>query len=211
MTTATNHGSIAKKTSGCRARAKSLLGGEGGGGGQPLNLHPGVLAAGYVNRTTPALLAATSFASVVFSPSFVSISPPKPSSVMVSPTLGAPPLLEEAAAAGAALAGAAAGFAGAAFFAGAALGASLLALGAAAAAFFFAGGAGAGAGAGRLRNVTGMMMCVRGRAEGGVEARKEEVGKREGKGEGRRNKSRQIYRARLLRRARRGRRQKAGK
>ena len=47
---------------------------------------PGVEAFGYVNKTTPFLLSSTNFINVVFSPSFVSTSPPKPARVMVSPT-----------------------------------------------------------------------------------------------------------------------------
>lgn len=57
-------------------------------------LQPGVEALGYVNSTTPALLLSTSFASVVFSPSFVSISPPKPERSMLSPCFGGPALLD---------------------------------------------------------------------------------------------------------------------
>lgn len=51
--------------------------------------HPGVPALGYVNRTTPDLLSSTSFFNVVFSPSWVSTSPPKLSKEMVSPTVTA--------------------------------------------------------------------------------------------------------------------------
>lgn len=52
---------------------------------QKSNLHPGVEALGYVNSTTPDLLASTSFLRVVFVPSFVSTSPPNPSKLMVLP------------------------------------------------------------------------------------------------------------------------------
>lgn len=48
-------------------------------------LHPGVDALGYVKRTTPDLLSSTSCFKVTFSPLLVSISPPKPSIVIVSP------------------------------------------------------------------------------------------------------------------------------
>lgn len=57
---------------------------------------------GYVKSTMPALLSATSLARVVFSPSLVSISPPNPSRVMLSPTFGAPAFEVWAVAAGAA-------------------------------------------------------------------------------------------------------------
>jgi hypothetical protein len=49
--------------------------------------HPGVEAFGYVKMTTPDLLSSTSLFSVVLSPSLVSTSLPKPSSVIVSPTV----------------------------------------------------------------------------------------------------------------------------
>lgn len=55
----------------------------------------GVLAFGYVKSTTPFLLLCTSCASVTFCPSFVSISPPNPSSSIVSPCLGGVKALEE--------------------------------------------------------------------------------------------------------------------
>lgn len=50
-------------------------------------LHPGVEAFGYVKMTMPLLLSSRSFFKVTFSPSFVSISPPKLSRLTVSPTL----------------------------------------------------------------------------------------------------------------------------
>ena len=50
-------------------------------------LHPGVDAFGYVKMTMPFLLSSTSFFKVTFSPSFVSISPPKSSRLRVSPKL----------------------------------------------------------------------------------------------------------------------------
>ena len=50
-------------------------------------LHPGVEAFGYVKMTMPLLLSSTSFFKVTFSPSFVSISPPKASRLTVSPGL----------------------------------------------------------------------------------------------------------------------------
>ena len=53
-------------------------------------VHPGVEALGYVKSTTPPELASTSFFKVVFWPSWVSISPPNPSKVMVEPTEGGP-------------------------------------------------------------------------------------------------------------------------
>lgn len=116
------------------------------------NLQPGVDALGYVNKTTPVLLSSTSFASVVFVPSCVSISPPRLARSMLSPTDGAPA-------------------AGADFFAPlgppvtASLTASTLAATAAfalpalevagfAPAFFLAGRAGAGGGVLRLRSST---------------------------------------------------------
>lgn len=52
------------------------------------NLQPGVEALGYVNRTTPDLLASTSALRVVFVLSLVSISPPNPSRSTVWPTVG---------------------------------------------------------------------------------------------------------------------------
>lgn len=47
-----------------------------------------MLAFGYVNSTTPALLSSTSLASVTLLPSFVSTSSPKLPRAIVSPTLG---------------------------------------------------------------------------------------------------------------------------
>ena len=53
-------------------------------------LHPGVEALGYVNKTTPDLASSSnSFFRVVFSPSWVSISPPKPSRSIMLPVLTA--------------------------------------------------------------------------------------------------------------------------
>ena len=105
-------------------------------------LHPGVEALGYVKRTTPALLASTSFCNVVFSPSLVSISPPKPARVILLPE--ATELAEGAP------------------FAGSAGLSTVTSLTLAAAAFagaFLGGGAGAAsAGALRLRNSTIMML-----------------------------------------------------
>ena len=49
------------------------------------HLHPGVDALGYVKRIIPDLLSSISFFNVTFLPSFVSTSPPKPSTVIVSP------------------------------------------------------------------------------------------------------------------------------
>lgn len=49
------------------------------------DLHPGVEALGYVNRTTPLLLSSTSFFKVVLRPACVSITPPNPSRSIESP------------------------------------------------------------------------------------------------------------------------------
>lgn len=115
--------------------------------------HPGVEAFGYVKRITPALLSSTNFFNVVFAPSWVSTSPPKPSRFIVSPEALA--LLEDAP------------LAGAAFLPPLALDpADLTELG------FFAGGARAGSAALRLRNST-MLELVR--KLGGIENIKEEV------------------------------------
>ena len=58
-------------------------------------LHPGVDALGYVKRTTPDLLSSISFFNVTISPSLVSTSPPKPSTVIVSPAATFLPLAAE--------------------------------------------------------------------------------------------------------------------
>ena len=63
------------------------------------HLHPGVEALGYVKITTPLLLSSTNFSKVTFTPSLVSMSPPKPLKIMVSPVdalmAGAEPLVED--------------------------------------------------------------------------------------------------------------------
>lgn len=53
-----------------------------------MNLQPGVEARGYVNSTTPDSLSSNRSFKVVMSPSFVSISPPNPSNLILSPTIG---------------------------------------------------------------------------------------------------------------------------
>lgn len=123
------------------------------------DLHPGVEALGYVNRTTPALLSSTSFASDVLVPSLVSISPPNEARSIVSPTLGAPldlaveaplVLLTTAFLTASAFSTTASWTFSTTVF-------SPSAFLAFAGAFFFAGGAGAGAAALRFRSSTGMM------------------------------------------------------
>ena len=58
-------------------------------------LHPGVDAFGYEKRTTPDLLSSTICFNVTLSPSFVSISPPKPSNVIRSPAATLLPVAAE--------------------------------------------------------------------------------------------------------------------
>jgi hypothetical protein len=118
-------------------------------------LQPGVEALGYVKRTTPPLLSSMSFLSVVFTPSFVSISPPNPPRVIVSPTAIfdalalAEPLLLEAL--------------------GLLIASLTFATAFATGPFFFAGGAAAGAASGalRLRNSGGILRVC----EGGCDVR----------------------------------------
>lgn len=118
-----------------------------------------MLAFGYVKMTTPASLSATSCASVVFTPSFVSTSPPKLGKSMVEPTAGGEEVAEDpAAAAGGA------GLSSAAVAAGAGAAAALDLE--APADFFFAGGGGAAGGALRLRSST-MLSNARGRSSPG--------------------------------------------
>lgn len=119
-----------------------------------VNIQPGVLARGYVNSTTPFLLSSTSFWRVVFSPSCVSISPPKPARVIESPTATLAAFLAGAAAAAVPLV-----LLTAVLASGTAT-ALALAAGFAAGDFFLDGGAGAGStGALRLRRTGGMMGC----------------------------------------------------
>lgn len=109
------------------------------------SLQPGVEALGYVKITTPDLLSSTRAFRVVLLPSWVSISPPKPSRATTSPTTGFAGLDEPLASA------ALAAFADLPFTVSLTLAATFETL-----VCFLVGGSGAGAGALRLRSSTGM-------------------------------------------------------